>query len=64
MWPLGEETNVPYIQGEVHFYYGKMYKQKGNSEQAKEQLALALKIFEGLETEEFVARIKKELEDL
>jgi predicted ATPase len=61
---LGEETNVPYIQGEVHFYYGKMYKQKGDSEQAKEQLNSALKIFEGLETEEFITRIKDELEDL
>jgi hypothetical protein len=61
---LGEETNVPYIHGEVHFYYGKMYKQKGDSEKAREQLNKALNIFEGLETEEFVTRIKEELEDL
>jgi len=61
---IGGETKIPYIQGEVHFYYGKMLKHKGDTEKAKEQLNLALNIFESLDTEEFVVRIKKEFEDL
>ena len=58
---IGGETKIPYIQGEVHFYYGKMLKHKGDTEKAKEQLNLALNIFESLDTEEFIVRIKKEL---
>jgi hypothetical protein len=41
-----------------------MYKAKGDFERAKEQLNLALEIFESIETEEFVTRVKKELEGL
>ncbi|UCG70686.1 MAG: tetratricopeptide repeat protein [Thermoplasmata archaeon] len=61
---MGKDTNVPYFQGEVHYYYGKMFKDKGDKEKAKEELNKALDIFKGLETEEFVLRIEKEMEDL
>jgi tetratricopeptide (TPR) repeat protein len=61
---MGKETNVPYVQAEVHYYFGKMYKAKGERKKAKEQLNKALKIFESLETEELVSRVKKEIEGL
>ena len=58
---MGKETNVPYMQAEGHYYFGKMYKDKGDKENAKEHLNKALEIFKNLETEEFVSRVKKEL---
>lgn len=61
---MGKETNVPYVQGEVHYYFGKMLKDKGDKKKAKEQLNKALEIFKSLETEEFVSRVKKEMEGL
>lgn len=61
---LGKETNVPYLQGEVHYYFGKMFKEKGEKKKAEEQLNKALEIFKGLETGEFILRVKKELEEL
>jgi len=61
---IGKETNVPYVQAEVHYYFGKMYKAKGEKKKAKEQLKKALKIFESLETEELVSKVKREMEGL
>ncbi|UCE37063.1 MAG: tetratricopeptide repeat protein [Thermoplasmata archaeon] len=61
---MGKETNVPYIQGEVHYHFGRMYKEKGDMDKAREQFQHALEIFTGLENEEFVARVKKELDGL
>jgi tetratricopeptide (TPR) repeat protein len=61
---LGEETNVPYLQAEVHYYYGKMLKNKGDRDLAKEQFNHALEILKNLDTEEFLNRVKSELEDL
>jgi tetratricopeptide (TPR) repeat protein len=61
---MGKDTNVPYVQAEVHYYFGKMYKDKGDKEKAKEQLNISLEIFKSLETEEFVSRVKEELKGL
>ena len=61
---MGKETNVPYIQGEVHFYFGKMYKDKGDREKAREHLNFALRIFESLETEDFIQKVRTEMEGL
>ncbi|MEE9150935.1 MAG: tetratricopeptide repeat protein [Thermoplasmata archaeon] len=61
---MGKKTNVPYIQAEVHYYFGKMFKSKGEKEKAKEQLNKALEIFKNLKTEEFVSRVKREMEGL
>jgi tetratricopeptide (TPR) repeat protein len=61
---LGTETNVPYLQAEIHYYFGKMYKNKGDKEKAKEQLDDAIKILDTLDTEEFMTKVRKELEDL
>jgi predicted ATPase len=58
---MGKENNVPYIQGEVHYYFGKMLKEKGDLEEAKTQFEAALEIFSGLETEEFVEKIKTQI---
>jgi predicted ATPase len=61
---MGKDTNVPYIQGEIHYHFGRMYKEKGDMGKAREQFEHALEIFSGLENEEFVARVKEELEEL
>jgi tetratricopeptide (TPR) repeat protein len=61
---LGKETNVPYLQAEIHYYFGKMYKKKGENEKAKEQLNYALEILKPMDTEDFLEKIKKELEGL
>ncbi len=61
---MGKENNVPYIQGEVHYHFGKMLKEKGDIEKAKTQFKKALEIFSNLETVEFVERIRMEIESL
>jgi predicted ATPase len=61
---LGEETNVPYLQADIHYYFGKMYKEKGDKEKAKEQLNLALDILKTLDTEEFFKKVESELKNL
>jgi tetratricopeptide (TPR) repeat protein len=61
---LGEETNVPYLQAEVHYYYGKMLKNKGDKEAARTQFTHAFEILRTLDTEEFLNRVKDELETL
>ncbi len=58
---IGKETNVPFILGEVHYYYGMMYKEKGDFDRVKEQMNLALDIFTDLDNEEYVNKIKMEL---
>jgi tetratricopeptide (TPR) repeat protein len=61
---LGEETNVPYLQADIHYYFGKMYKDKGDFNLAKEHLNKSLEILETLDTEEFLSRVKSELAEI
>jgi tetratricopeptide (TPR) repeat protein len=61
---LGEKTNVPYLQADIHYYFGKMYKDKGDNNLAKEHLNKALEILKTLDTEEFLARVKSELAEI
>jgi predicted ATPase len=61
---MGKDTNVPYFQGEVHYYYGKMYKDMGEKEKAKDELKRAREIFSNLDTKDYVLKIEKEMEGL
>jgi predicted ATPase len=58
------ELNIPYVKGEVHYHFGRMYKDKGDSDLAMEQFGTALEIFQNLETEDFLSRVKKEIKEL
>jgi tetratricopeptide (TPR) repeat protein len=61
---MGTETNVPYLQAEIHYYFGRMYKDKGDKEKAADQLNLALEILKNLDTEEFLGKVQKEIDGL
>jgi tetratricopeptide (TPR) repeat protein len=61
---LGDENQVPYILGEGHYHFGRMYLSKGDKENAKEQLEKAKEIFKTLNAEEFVLKVEKQLEGL
>jgi tetratricopeptide (TPR) repeat protein len=59
-----EDLDIPSLQGEVYEEYGKMYKDKGDNELAREKLNLALEVYVVADMEKEVARVKEILDDI
>jgi tetratricopeptide (TPR) repeat protein len=51
-------------EGEAHYDFGRMWKAKGDLEEAKTQLNNALKIFKKFNLEKKMEKVRKELDDL
>jgi len=59
---MAKELNIPDVMAEIYLHRARMLKSKGESENAKKNLELALKIAKLIKAKRWIARIEKELE--